>query len=96
MVDGLSKHLLSGTFEGTDTVYVDINQKKDILFLNEKPEIVPFAEPKPEPKPKKKSRRSRKGKAEKPKTAEDKLTEQAKEVEKAAKDLEDAAKKIKK
>ncbi len=97
VVNELSKHLLSGKFDAGSTVYVDVNEKDQLLFLTEEPEIIPFEKPKPAPKPRKKSRRSRsKSKEEKAEKAESKLTEQAKEVEKAAKDLEDAAKKLKK
>ncbi len=98
VVNQLSRELLKGEFKSGDTIYIDINIKKELIFLHEEPEIVPF--PKTEVKEEKKEggRRRRRKKSEDDKKEEEsksKLEDNAKAVEKAAKDLEDAAKKMK-
>ncbi len=99
LVNELSKALLKGTFKAGDTIHVDVSDDDELLFTKTKPKAKPRkAKPKPTPKPadeaaekpaRKRTRRSKKG------NADEQAKEQISEVEKAAKDVEDAAKKLK-
>ncbi|MEM7104277.1 MAG: ATP-dependent chaperone ClpB [Bacteroidota bacterium] len=95
VVNELSKALLKGDFNKGDTIYIDINEKKELLFLKEKPEITdqPEGEKKDPPKTTRRKRNSRKKEAED--AAKEKMSDSAKEVEEAAKAVEEAAKKLK-
>ncbi len=100
LVNELSKALLKGTFTAGDTIHVDVSDDDELLFTKTKPKAKPRkAKPKPTPKPaeeaaekpaRKRTRRSKKNN-----DADEQAKEQISEVEKAAKDVEDAAKKLK-
>jgi len=99
LVNELSKALLKGTFKAGDTIHVDVDDDDNLKFTKtkpkakprkEKPKPAPKAEAKSEAKPaRKRTRRSKKGN-----DADEKAKEEIQAVEKAAKDVEDAAKKL--
>ena len=96
LVNELSKALLKGTFAAGDTIHVDVDDDDNLVFTKTKPKEKPRKEkPKPAPKAeaksggRKRTRRSKKG------NADEQAKEQISKVEKAAKDVEDAAKKLK-
>ena len=95
LVNELSKALLKGTFKAGDTIHVDVDDDDNLVFTKTKPKEKPRKEkPKPAPKAeaksggRKRTRRSKKG------NADEQAKEQISKVEKAAKDVEDAAKKL--
>ncbi len=101
LVNNLSKELLQGTFVAGDTIYVDVDDKDNLVFLKKKPaKKAPKKKEKPAPIAKKSSggrkrtRRSKKGNDDK--NVDEELKGNISDVEKAAKDVEDAAAKLKK
>ena len=80
VLNELSKHVLSGEFDGGDTIYVDTDAK-GLVFGNE-----PFA----------KSAKPKSNGAAKPATTKEDKAKQMEDLKKATKDVEDAVKKAKK
>ncbi|MEO1436827.1 MAG: AAA family ATPase [Bacteroidota bacterium] len=100
VVDELSKELLKSRFVAGQTIFVDIDDDRKLLFLDEKPEIEDDKlEISTEEKAEKKSRRRRRKKSDDKKdhskSAEEQAADNVKEVEEAAKAVEEAAKQLK-
>ncbi len=95
LVNALSKELLKGKFLAGDTIHTDVNDKDELVFTKTKPKAKPRKAKATAAAPaKKRTRRSKKGPADS--NPDEQAKKQISEVEKAAKDVEDAAAKLKK
>lgn len=86
LIDGLSKELIANTFIEGDTIYVDLDDKNDVLTFSKEPfdETAKFESKGDAPAKKKRARRSK----------SKKNTDQVEELKKATDDLNDAVKKV--